>query len=331
MKQIIYLGGLGDQNAGELSPHLRSRHEIGRILADGPVPVTELRAAVIIGSGSASFEMLRHLVEVLPAMITPRWVETRCQPIGIRDLITYATGVMRNPDAVGRVLEVGGADVVTYRQMMQIYAEEAGLRPRVIVGVPVLSPRLSSLWVGLVTPLPTQLARPLIDSLVNEVVVRDHAITDVVPHEPMGYREAVALAIRRIEDLQVTTSWTDAELYGRSPADPIPTDPDWAGATVYADRRTVDSTATPHELFRVVTGIGGAARLVRSGALWLLRGRARPARRRDGTAARASKSRRAPGRRCPRLLAGGGGRARRAAQAPSRDAPARARRGWNGT
>ncbi len=179
---------------------------------------------------------------------------------------------MGNPDALGRVLEVGGADVVTYREMMQIYAEEAGLRPRVIVGVPVLSPRLSSLWVGLVTPLPPQLARPLIDSLVNEVVVRDHAITDVVPHDPMGYRQAVALAIRRIEDLQVTTSWTDAELYGRTPADPIPTDPEWAGGTVFADRRTVDSTATPHELFRVVTGIGGRRGWYAAEPLWRLRG-----------------------------------------------------------
>ncbi|HKY15076.1 MAG TPA: SDR family oxidoreductase, partial [Microthrixaceae bacterium] len=234
------------------------------------MPVTELRAAIIIGSGSTSFEMLRHLVEVLPAMITPRWVETRCQPIGIRDLIVYAIGVLRAPRALGAVYEIGGADVISYRRMMQIYAEEAGLRRRLILGV--LSPALSSLWVGLVTPLPVHLARPLIDSLANEVIVVDRAIDGLVRHEPMPYREAVALAIRRVEDLQVETSWTDAELYGRTPADPMTNDPDWAGGTILADHRTVESAASPHQLFEVVTGIGGQRGWFAAEWLWLIRG-----------------------------------------------------------
>ena len=161
LEQIVYLGGLGDDAGGTLSPHLASRHEVGRILAAGRVPLTELRAAVVIGSGSASFEMLRHLVEVLPVMTTPRWVETRVQPIAVRDVLAYLIGVLGNADAYGRVFEIGGADVVTYHEMMDMYAQAAGLRRRVILPVPVLSPRLSSLWVGLVTPIPAELARPL--------------------------------------------------------------------------------------------------------------------------------------------------------------------------
>ena len=152
LEQIVYLGGLGDDAGGTLSPHLASRHEVGRVLASGPVPLTELRAAVVIGSGSASFEMLRHLVEVLPVMTTPRWVETRVQPIAVRDVLVYLTGVLGNRDTYGKVFEIGGDDVVTYHEMMDMYAQAAGLRKRVIVPVPVLSPRLSSLWVGLVTP-----------------------------------------------------------------------------------------------------------------------------------------------------------------------------------
>ena len=222
VEQIVYLGGLGDDAGGALSRHLASRHEVGRVLAAGPVPLTELRAAVVIGWGSASFEMLRHLVEVLPVMTTPKWVKTRVQPIAVRDVLVYLIGVLGDPDAYGRMFEIGGDDVVTYRQMMDVYAQVAGLRKRVIVPVPVLSPRLSSLWVGLVTPIPADLARPLVDSLVNEVVVSDHSIDEVVTHQPIGTREAIELALRRVGDLDVSTRWTDAELYGRTPADPIP-------------------------------------------------------------------------------------------------------------
>ena len=172
VRRINYLGGLGDDDS-QLSPHLASRHEVGRVLAAGPVPVTELRAAIIIGSGSASFEMLRYLVEVLPAMITPRWVDTRCQPIAVRDVLRYLVECLREPRTAARVLEIGGRDVLSYREMMNLYADAAGLRRRVIIPVPVLTPRLSSHWVGLVTPLPVALSRPLVASLINEVIVHD--------------------------------------------------------------------------------------------------------------------------------------------------------------
>lgn len=272
VEQMVYLGGLGDDAGGRLSPHLASRHEVGRVLAAGLVPLTELRAAVVIGSGSASFEMLRHLVEVLPVMTTPRWVETRVQPIAVRDVLAYLTGVLGNDEAYGKVFEIGGADVVTYHEMMDIYADVAGLRRRVIVPVPVLSPRLSSLWVGLVTPIPADLARPLIDSLVNEVVVHDHAIDRVVPHDPIGCREAIELALRRVGDVEMSTRWTDAELYGRTPADPMPADPDWAGATILSDRQTIRTRATPLALYQQVCALGGEQGWLVGNWLWAVRG-----------------------------------------------------------
>jgi uncharacterized protein YbjT (DUF2867 family) len=272
-RQIVYLGGLGDSAADDgLSRHLRSRHDVGRVLASGSVPVTELRAAVIIGAGSASFEMLRHLVEVLPAMVTPRWVGTRCQPIAIRDVLAYLRSVLDEPRAFGRVFEIGGADVLTYREMMQVYAEAAGLRRRVVVPVPVLSPRLSSLWIGLVTPLPPSLARPLIDSLTIEVVVRDDSIREIDPHEPIGYREAVALALRRVEDLDVRTSWSDAELAGRSPADPMPTDPDWSGGVVLADEQHAHVDESPAATFASVASLGGDTGWLAGNWMWEVRG-----------------------------------------------------------
>jgi uncharacterized protein YbjT (DUF2867 family) len=272
VRQIVYLGGLGDDAAGELSPHLKSRHDVGRALASGPVPVTELRAAVVIGSGSASFEMLRHLVEVLPIMTTPRWVETRVQPIAVRDVLAYLVGVLGVPAAYGKVFEIGGPDVLTYRELMDVYADVAQLRRRIIVPVPVLSPRLSSLWVGLVTPIPCSLARPLIDSLVNEVVVFDDSIERVVPRERMKCRDAIELALQRVQDFDVPGSWTDAELFGRTPADPIPTDPDWSGATVFADRQEVLTDAPAEALYRQVSALGGKRGWLVRDWLWAVRG-----------------------------------------------------------
>jgi uncharacterized protein YbjT (DUF2867 family) len=153
--QIVYLGGLGSDDDPDLSPHLTSRHEVGAVLAKGPVPVTELRAAVIIGSGSASFEMLRHLTEVLPVMIAPKWVRTRCQPIAIRDVLVYLVGVLGVEEASGRILEIGGPDICSYNGLMDVYAEVAGLKRRRVLPVPVLTPSLSSHWIGLVTPIPS--------------------------------------------------------------------------------------------------------------------------------------------------------------------------------
>ena len=271
LTQIVYLGGLGDDDAG-LSEHLTSRHDVGAVLADGAVPVTELRAAVIIGSGSASFEMLRHLTDVLPAMITPRWVRTRCQPIAIRDVLAYLVGVLDEPGALGKVFEIGGPDVVTYEEMMQLYADVAGLRPRLVLPVPVLTPRLSSYWVGLVTPLPVGLARPLIDSLENEVVVRDDAITALVPRDRLSLRRAIELALKRTRDVEVTTSWAEAELVGRSPADPVPSDPDWSGGIVFDDTQTVRTPVPVAEVFASVCSIGGSRGWLVAEPLWEIRG-----------------------------------------------------------
>lgn len=206
LRRIVYLGGLGRDDDPRLSAHLRSRHEVGRRLASGPVPVTELRAAIVVGSGSVSFEMIRYLVERLPIMITPRWTRTRCQPIAVRDVLAYLVAALEHPTALG-ILEIGGADVLTYADMLRIYAEERGLRRR-ILPVPVLSPRLSSYWVHLVTPIPAALARPLIEGLASEVVVRDDRARRLFPEiQPLGYREAVRLALRRLAEGKVESVW----------------------------------------------------------------------------------------------------------------------------
>lgn len=276
--RVVYLGGLGRAD-DQLSAHLSSRHEVGRLLADGPVPVTELRAAVIIGSGSASFEMLRHLVEVLPVMVTPRWVDTRCQPIAIRDVLAALCQVLEVPGTAGRVLELGGPDVLTYREMMQVYARVAGLRRRVIVPVPVLTPRLSSRWVGLVTPLPAGLARPLVASLVNEVVVEDDAAAGLLDPPSVPFARSVELALRRIQDLAVDTTWANASLPSavveprpRRPEDPSPQDPAWAGGTVLSDERVVEVSAPAEAVFASVTAIGGARGYRSAQWLWEVRG-----------------------------------------------------------
>ncbi len=272
VERIVYLGGLGsaDESGADLSPHLRSRHRVGAVLADGPVPVTELRAAVIIGAGSASFEMLRYLVEVLPVMVTPRWVDTRCQPTAVRDVLRYLVQVLDVEATAGRVLEVGGPDVLTYREMMKIYAEEAGLPPRLVIPVPVLTPRLSSHWVGLVTPLPRSLARPLVDSLVNEVTVRDDAILDLVPGPRLSYRESVRRALERTRAHDVTTRWTGAD--SEAVAGPLPTDPDWSGGSVLCDERERVVDAPADVVHRVVCGIGGDRGWYTSDWLWVVRG-----------------------------------------------------------
>lgn len=269
--RIVYLGGLGDRTAGALSEHLASRQEVGAELAKGNVPVVELRAAVIIGSGSASFEMLRYLVEVLPAMVTPKWVDTRCQPVAIRDVLHYLVESL-TADVAGRVLDVGGPEVMTYRQMMAQYAEVAGLRKRLVVRVPLLTPGLSSRWIGLVTPIPPSLARPLIESLVNDVVVTGDAAADAMPTAQLPYRQAVKLALGRSRSGDVPTSWARAQLGGRPAAEPQPTDPSWAGGTVFVDRRERHVNASSAEVFAVVCAIGGRKGWYSSDWMWTVRG-----------------------------------------------------------
>ncbi len=267
VQRLIYLGGLGE---GELSEHLRSRQESGRILASGAVPVVELRAAVIIGSGSLSFEMLRYLTEVLPVMTTPTWVRTRCQPIAIRNVLEALVAALDIRAEGHRIIDIGGPDVLTYEQMMQTYAELAGLRPRLIIRVPVLSPGLSSRWVGVVTPLTNDVAKHLVESLRNEVVVRDPGpLESELGLKPMSFREAVERALGRIAELNVQTRWSAS---GWDAADPLPSDPDYAFGTMLKDRRHVTTNAPPSDLFWAFCRVGGEVGYYRFNWAWSIRG-----------------------------------------------------------
>lgn len=273
--RIVYLGGMiPDVAEQRLSPHLRSRAEVGRILRQSGVPTIELRAGVIIGSGSASFEMLRYLTERLPVMITPRWVKTRTQPIAVRDVLYYLTGAMEAPGEINRSFDIGGPDVTTYAGMMQGFASVAGLPRRVILPVNVLSPGLSSHWVGLVTPVPNSVARPLVESLKAEVVAGDHEIASIVPDPPEGllpFREAVRLAIQRVQDAEVATRWSSASVAG-APSDPLPEDPSWSGGTLYSDVRERVVAADITRVWDAVEGIGGRHGWYSANWMWRIRG-----------------------------------------------------------
>ncbi len=268
LRRVVYLGALGSDRE-DLSPHLRSRHEVGEILASGPVPVVELRAAVIIGSGSMSFEMIRHLTEVLPVMMRPRWIETRCQPIAVRNVLDILVDALAFPLDGCRVYEIGGPDVLTYEEMMQIYAEVAGLPRRRVIPLPLFSIRLSPYFVGLVTPLPAETARPLIESLANDVVVTGPTPPGYPPERLIPYREAVERALARIREEEVVTRWSDALV---APAKPLPGDPVWAGEPVVADRRVVTSPASADDVFWAVTRIGGDVGYYTMNWAWRLRG-----------------------------------------------------------
>ncbi|MCD0482219.1 SDR family oxidoreductase [Streptacidiphilus sp. ASG 303] len=276
VRRIVYLGGLAPSGVPEeeLSPHLRSRAEVGRILLDSGVPTAVLRAAVILGSGSASFEMLRYLTERLPVMVTPSWVNTRIQPIAVRDVLRLLVGAATLPPEVNRTFDIGGPEVLTYREMMQRYAAAAHLRSRVILPVPVLTPRLSSHWVGLVTPVPNSIARPLVESLRHEVVCTEHDITRYVPDPPggpVGFDRAVELALKRIREADVATRWSSASVPG-APSDPLPTDPDWAGGSLYRDERELRVDVPPEALWRVIEGIGGENGWYSFPLAWAVRG-----------------------------------------------------------
>ena len=267
--RIVYLGGLGDA-ATELSHHLRSRQECGTALAAAGVPVTEFRAGVVVGSGSVSFEMIRYLTERLPAMICPRWVSTRAQPIAIRDVLSYLVAALTVPESAGRVIELGGADVLTYGEMMRGYAAVRGLR-RWLVSVPLLTPRLSSYWVHLITPIPADIARPLIDGLRNEVTVRDGGVARALfpAIAPLGYREAVRLALDRLNASAVETSWSDALAASRA-------DREVVGLTqregLILERREILVAADADAVHRTVCGLGGARGWPSMGWAWKVRG-----------------------------------------------------------
>ena len=269
--RIVYLGGLVPPETEQASAHLASRAEVGQIFLDGPVPAVVLQAGVVIGSGSASFEMLRYLTERLPVMITPSWVESRVQPIAVRDVLTYLEGAIGLEPGTNRRFDIGGPDVLTYREMMQRYAAVAELRRRIILPVRVLTPWLSSQWVNLVTPVPKAIAQPLIGSLRNNVVVTEDDIQDLVPTELTGFDEAVRLALDQVRSGDVETRWSGAAWPG-APSDPMPTDPDWAGGTVYRDERSTPVDADVDDLWAAIEGIGGDRGWYSFPLAWAIRG-----------------------------------------------------------
>lgn len=266
--RIIYLGGLAESSP-DLSDHLRSRQQTGDTLRKGGVPVTEFRAGVIVGSNSVSFEMIRYLTERIPVMICPRWVYTRAQPIGIRDVLEYLVKSISVPASSGRIVEIGGADVITYGEMMTIYAEVRGLR-RWLVPVPFLTPRLSSLWVNLVTPIPAAIARPLVEGLRNENVVRDPAARELFPEiAPAGYRESVERALDRLQASDAESAWSDALSTSQGDVTPV-TFASEEGLLIEHRQRIVAASA--HHVFRVFTRLGGTRGWLYLNRAWKLRG-----------------------------------------------------------
>ena len=263
VQRIIYLGGLGELGDG-LSKHLRSRREVEEKLGSTGVPVTTFRAAMIIGSGSASFEILRYLVERLPVMVTPSWVSTESQPVAISDVLHWLVRCLEVPESIGQTLEIGGPDVLPYRDLMRIMAEELHIPKRLIVPVPILTPKLSSLWISLVTPVSYKIARPLAEGLRNRVVITDDKTQRMMPHPALGVRDAIKRALQKIESNDVETRW--------SVAGPILGDPHWAGGKVFTDQRSVMINADPAAVFAAVCRIGGGNGWYAGDVLWRIRG-----------------------------------------------------------
>lgn len=269
VSRIIYLGGLASEEQG-LSPHMRSRMETGRLLREGRVPVTELRASIIVGSGSLSFELVRYLTERLPIMVAPRWVTTLCQPIGIQEVLEYLQASLEEPAASGMVVEIGGADVLTYREMMLEYARVRGLWRRVVI-VPVLTPRLSSYWLGLVTPIPVKTARHLIESVRTRSVCSGSEAMRLFPNiSRRTYRESLSAALAELNHHQVETSWTGALSSGGRADLPAVRLSDEEG--LMTETRLLPVAASAERLFGVIARIGGSEGWYYANFLWRLRG-----------------------------------------------------------
>lgn len=265
---IVYLGGLGSPDKG-ISKHLRSRQETGHVLAQSGVPTTEFRAAIIVGSGSISFEMVRYLTERLPVMVTPSWVETRVQPIAVRDVLSYLIEAYERPPNAHHIVEIGGPDVLTYRDMMLTYAKLRGLK-RTLIPTPVLSPQLSSYWINVVTPIPNSIARPLVEGLTSEVIVDHPEAAQAYPVRPISYETAVKLALDRTSQGAVETLWSEALAAvprGTPAAQKLQ---DTQGMMV--DRQVQHVHATPEQVYRSVVGIGGEEGWYAFDWLWHLRG-----------------------------------------------------------
>jgi uncharacterized protein YbjT (DUF2867 family) len=262
-QRIIYLGGLGELGP-DLSKHLHSRREVAEILQASSCSTTVFRAAMIIGSGSASFEILRYLVERLPIMITPKWVKMETQPIAIRDVLRYLVECLDLPQTAGRTIDIGGEEVFTYQQLMQMMAKALGLPRRVIIPIPVLTPRLSSAWISLVTPVNSHIARPLAEGLRNRTVCRNNDAQQLMPGQLFSIQEAMAAALVNLKSGLIETRW--------STAGEMPGDPEWSGGTVFKDERTRTVNASPDATFRALSRIGGHYGYWGADWLWWLRG-----------------------------------------------------------
>ena len=268
VNRIIYLGGLGDPDS-DLSRHLRSRQETGQALRESGIPVTEFRAAVIVGSGSISFEMIRYLVERLPVMVCPKWIYSRIQPIAVDDLLEYLMSALDTPESESRTVEIGGKDVTTYKGLMLGYARARGLR-RLLLPVPVLTPRLSSYWVHWVTPIPAGISGALIEGLRNDVVVTNDAAGALFPQiEPRDYDSAIGSVIDDLNEGRIDTSWSDAAGASAKPERPVRLE-SRHGMIVERRRRMVAAPA--REVYRVFTGIGGSRGWYFANWTWRLRG-----------------------------------------------------------
>lgn len=271
LNRMIYLGGLGDASHEELSEHLRSRHEVADILQAGRVPTTFLRAAVILGSGSVSFEIIRYLVERLPVMITPRWVNTLSQPIAIRNVLHYLRACLSTDAVLGETFDIGGPDILTYRELFDIYAEEAGLPRRRILPVPFLTPGLSAQWVHLITPIPASIAACLAEGLRNEVICSDRRILDIIPQPLQSCRETLRLAIQHLHTGPIDSCWSDAGCL-RPPEWVYCGDAGYSGGTVLQCAYRAVIEAAPETIWPMVARIGGANGWYFANPLWRLRG-----------------------------------------------------------
>jgi uncharacterized protein YbjT (DUF2867 family) len=273
VSRIVYLGGLHPANQ-PLSKHLRSRAEVGEILLASGVPTVALQAGVIIGSGSTSFEMIRHLTDVLPVMTAPKWVGNLIQPIAVRDVMYYLIKAADLPPEVNRTVDIGGPDVLKYSDMMNGYAVEAGMKERAILRLPVLTPYLASQWVNLVTPIPRNLAVPIIASLQHDCIMNEHDIDGLIPAPEgglTGYRRSVSLALGKMREGDLETSWQNASVEG-APSDPLPSDPDWAGHRVYLDVKSRHCDAPAENLWSIIESIGGENGWYSLPVAWAARG-----------------------------------------------------------
>lgn len=264
LARIIYLGGLGETARGT-SARLARRCAVARILASGGVPATVFRTAMILGAGSASFEILRYLSERLPVVLSPSWLRSEFRPISVRNVLDYLVASLAEPLTVGQTLDIGGPDFVTFGVLMRITAEEMGLRRRLVIPIPIMSPRLSALWVRAVTPVPLEISRPLVESLRGRVDCRDREAEALIPVPLLTARESIRAALRRHERGGLESNWSDAGL--------VPGDPDWAGGRVFFDRRETVIDASADAGFAAACRVGGSHGWYTASFLWWLRGR----------------------------------------------------------